>query len=119
MPYSQTSSSDSQKKNILRPIHKRAVICGRLKYKSPWRGKYVDIVPAYENMQSMIKFFRKAGFKEDEIIIIEDPTKEKIDKVFKDLMHYNLQLKKDGCTDASFIGFYFAGHSVVNKHGQT
>jgi hypothetical protein len=71
------ATSDSS--DMFIPTIKKAIICGRVFYKRIWKGKYIDIVPAYENMQSIVKFYKKAGFKDEEITLLWDPTKDDID----------------------------------------
>ena len=92
----------------------KAIVCGRFDYKSPWKGKFEDIVPAYENMQSIVSLLRKAGFRKDDIIQLRDPTEEKIEQAIKELRKSTTRRSLDGNWEEAFIVFYFAGHSVVN-----
>ena len=59
-------------------IYKMAIVSGRKLYRDEWgkdeegKTKYIDIGPAYENMDSIIKTLNCLGFKE--IIQLVDPT---------------------------------------------
>ena len=41
---------------------RKAVICGRKHYKEEWKGEFIDIDPAFDNVDTMRKALNLLGF---------------------------------------------------------
>ena len=69
-------------------------------------------------MQAVVKFYKKAGFKDEDIVLLWDPTKEQIDYHIKQVQYMCADLRKSESQEKVFFGFFFAGHGVVTKKGE-
>ena len=99
-----------------------AIVSGRKKYAKEWgliqrnKPKYVDIDPAYDDMDAFIQTISCLGFTD--IIQLVDPTHDEMDIAFNEMREKLYAMRSKDPETRFFVAFFFAGHGAIDYRGQ-